>query len=333
MFFFFICCGYYLSCIMEIEILKTKYKSYKNSSITDLYKHYIAKRENTLIDSISGALALNAIFLSDQIDYESITPQMEEAFSLSFPNMKIPDLADMSSEQLNGVISNWKGKLFEIDVRDKLNNGEIVGDIFLENGQTAIIADKINQTGWDLQILNSDGTIANELQLKATNSLSYVNQAFEKYPDIDIISTNEIALLNDKLINSGISNSEIQTLITEPMQNLFDTATENVVESILPILPFLIIAGTEGRKYFIGRQKFDESISKVFDRGIKTGLSLGVGSLAMYLTDSGLFSIPATILTRIGFEIRSIRKANFSLTDNFKLENRKLALLLEEYKS
>jgi len=316
---------------VEIEILKTKYKTYKNSSIIDLYKHYIAKRENTLVDSISGALALNAIFLSDQIDYESITPQMEEAFSLGFPNMEISDLATMSSEHLNGVISNWKGKLFEIDVRDKLNNGEIVGDIFLENGQTAFIADKINQPGWDLQILNSDGTIANELQLKATDSLSYVNQAFERYPDIDIISTNEIALFNNKLINSGISNSEVEASITEPMQNLFDTATENVVESILPILPFLIIAGTEGRKYFIGRQKFDESISKVFDRGIKTGVSLGVGSLAMYLTDSGLFSIPATILTRIGFEIQKIRKANFDLADSFKIENKKLALLLDKY--
>src|SRR5690606_11633117 len=216
MFFFFICYSCYLSCIVEIEILKTKYKTYKNSSIIDLYKHYIAKRENTLVDSISGALALNAIFLSDQIDYESITPQMEEAFSLGFPNMEISDLATMSSEHLNGVISNWKGKLFEIDVRDKLNNGEIVGDIFLENGQTAFIADKINQPGWDLQILNSDGTIANELQLKATDSLSYVNQAFERYPDIDIISTNEIALFNNKLINSGISNSEVEASITEP---------------------------------------------------------------------------------------------------------------------
>lgn len=319
---------------MEIEILKTKYQRYKSSdSLSDLYKHYIAKRESTLMDSITGALALNAIFLSDRIDYESITPQMEEAFSLSFPNLEISDLSDMTSDQLSGVISNWKGKLFELDVRDKLNNGEIVGDIFLENGQYAVIADKINQPGWDLQILNSDGTIATEIQLKATESLSYVNQAFEKYPDIDIVSTSEIAELNDRLINSGISNSEIQSSITEPIQNLFDTTTENIIESILPGLPFLIIAGTEGRKYFIGKQNFNESFSKAMDRGVKTGVSIGVGSLAMYLTDSGLFSIPASILTRMSFGIRSIRKANFNLTDSFKIENKKLALLLEKYKS
>lgn len=319
---------------MEIEILKTKYQDYKNNySLTDLYRHYIVKRESALMDSITGALALNAIFLSDRIDYESITPQMEEAFSLSFPALEISDLSDMTSEQLNGVVGNWKGKLFEIDVRDKLNSGEIVGDVFLENGQYAVIADKINQPGWDLQILNSDGTIANEIQLKATESLSYVNQAFEKYPDIDIVSTSEIAALNDRLINSDISNSEIQTSITEPIQNLFDTTTENIIESVLPGLPFLIIAGTEGRKYFIGKQSFKESFSKSFDRGIKTGVSIGVGSLAMYLTDSGLFSIPASILARMGFEIRNIRKANFNLADSFKIENKKLALLLEEYKS
>lgn len=331
MYFYFSYNECFLFCFMEIEILKAKYKTYKNSSLKDLYKHYIAKRENALIDSISGALGLNAIFLSDRIDYESITHQMEEAFSLSFPNMEISDLEEMPSKQLIGILSNWKGKLFEIKVRDKLNNGENVGDIFLENEQTAIIADKINQPGWDLQILNSDGTIANELQLKATDSLSYVNQAFEKYPDIDIISTNEIALLNDKLMNSGVSNSEVRASITDPMQNLFDSATENIIESILPALPFLIIAGTEGRKYFIGRQRFDESISKVFDRGIKTGISLGAGSLAMYLTDSGLFSIPVTVLTRIGFEIQKIKKANSNLVDSFKIENKKLTLLLEKY--
>lgn len=318
---------------MEIEILKTKYQGYKNNySLTDLYRHYIVKRESALMDSITGALALNAIFLSDRIDYESITPQMEEAFSLSFPELEISDLSDMTSEQLNGIVSNWKGKLFEIDVRDKLNSGEIVGDLFLENGQYAVIADKINQPGWDLQILNSDGTIANEIQLKATESLGYVNQAFEKYPDIDIVSTSEIAELNDRLINSDISNAEIQTSITEPIQNLFDTTTENIIESVLPGLPFLIIAGTEGRKYFIGKQNFKESFSKSFDRGIKTGVSIGVGSLAMYLTDSGLFSIPASILTRMGFEIRNIRKANFNLADSFKIENKKLAGLLEYYK-
>lgn len=318
---------------MEIEILKTKYQDYKqNYSLTDLYKHYIAKRESALMDSITGALALNAIFLSDRIDYESITPQMEEAFSLSFPKLEISDLSNMTSEQLNGIVSNWKGKLFEIDIRDKLNNGEIVGDVFLEKGQYAVIADKVNQPGWDLQILNSDGTIANEIQLKATESLSYINQAFTKYPDIEIISTSEVAVLNDRLINSGISNSEFQSSITEPIQNLFDTTTENLIESILPGLPFLIIVGTEGRKYFIGKQDFNESFSKSINRGLKTGVSIGVGSLLIYLTDSGLFSIPATVLTRMGFEIRNIRKANFNLVDSFKIENKKLALLLQEYK-
>ena len=50
---------------MEIEILKTKYQGYKNNySLTDLYRHYIVKRESALMDSITGALALNAIFLS-----------------------------------------------------------------------------------------------------------------------------------------------------------------------------------------------------------------------------------------------------------------------------
>ena len=50
-----------------------------------------------------------------------------------------------------------------------------------------------SQPGWDIQILNADGTVDQVLQAKATESVSYVKEALEKYPDIEIVTTEEVA--------------------------------------------------------------------------------------------------------------------------------------------
>lgn len=55
-----------------------------------------------------------------------------------------------------------------------------MGDIHLEPGQVAALAESATQPGWDLQILNADGTVAGELQLKATDSLSKEKSKYEE---------------------------------------------------------------------------------------------------------------------------------------------------------
>jgi hypothetical protein len=39
---------------------------------------------------------------------------------------------------------------------------------------------------------NADGSVAQELQLKATQSLSYVKEALERYPDIQVLATDDV---------------------------------------------------------------------------------------------------------------------------------------------
>ncbi len=274
-----------------------------NEKINQLYSHYIKKREEGLIDAMASVVAVGSIFMTDQIDYSEINPQMEEAFNLAFPNQDIESLTEYSTEQLQGIISAWKGKYFEVIVRDKMNNGEWVGDVHLEQGQQAILADTPVQEGWDLQILNADGTIAQELQLKATNSLSYVKEALEKYPDIDVLTTEEISnTLSENILSSNISNDDLSDSITEPLESLLDTPLGDVAEAVLPGLPFILIAVGEGRHIMTGRKSFELAASSLIERSVKTGISIGAGSLAFMLTDMGLISIPVTILTKIGID-------------------------------
>jgi hypothetical protein len=277
----------------KITYLKSSYESFRGRDVNDLYKHYVQKREKALLDSIAAATAINGIFFSDYIDYDKITPEMADAFQTSFPNLELSDLSKMSEDQLEGIISNWKGKLFEFNVRDNLNAGEMVGDIQLEEGQFAVVADSLNQPGWDLQILNTDGTIARDLQAKATDSLSYINEAFEKYPDIDIISTSEVAGLNDNLLNSDISNADITNSLVDPMKSLFDSPVENFLEDVFPMLPVLIITTTEGRKCIMGKQTAMEGLQSGIKRGTRSAASMGLGALLAWM-DFGVFSIGGT---------------------------------------
>lgn len=309
----------------HITFLKSSYEACRDIDVKNLYTHYIKEREKALLDSIAAATALNGIFFSDYIDYSKITPEMEEAFSTSFPNLEISDLENLNTDQLNGIISNWKGKLFEFNVRDKLNDGELVGSIQLEEGQYAEVADSLSQPGWDLQILNADGSVAHELQAKATDSLSYINEAFEKYPDIDIVSTSEVASMNDALINSDISNTDITDSLISPVQSLFDTPMGNFMEEVLPILPVLIITTTEGRKCIMGKQTAMEGFEGGLKRGTRTAATMGVGALLAWM-DFGIFSIGGTFALNYVWSRSEDNEKASSILESQNIDLKKLAL-------
>ena len=302
------------------EILKKLSKGYVNqiskSEIADgircLYKRYTSKDDQTLTDALSASIALSSVISTDHLELSKITPQMKEAFDLAYPSIKLESLGSMESDQISGILSGWKGKYFEVLIRDKLNSGEWVGDVHLQTEQIARLAESATQPGWDLQIVNHDGSIMSELQLKATNSLSYLKGALEKYPDIDIITTDDTIASADNLSNhifpSGISNEDLQNTVYDSMEDLTDKPFEEFFGDVLPLLPFVIIAVSEGHKALVGHKTFDVAFSSALERSIKTGAAIGVGSLIYLASGSCFLSIPGSFLTRIGFDRYKIMK-------------------------
>lgn len=138
-------------------------------------------------------------------DLSADTP-LEEIFSSSIPD-----------EQLRGYVSGIKGKLFEMKYAEYLNDGE------LPEGYLAEIAESATQPGWDIQILGPDGDVSDLLQAKATDSVSYVQDALERYPDIDVVTTDEVyshLVLNDaseNIIGSGIANEDIEDYVEQAL--------------------------------------------------------------------------------------------------------------------
>ncbi|MFM1655801.1 hypothetical protein ACI7RC_27435 [Brevibacillus sp. B_LB10_24] len=290
----------------DIMLIASKYKKQSDTKnkIKELYIRYLKNRERTLLDATIATLALGSIL--EQGSQPELTPQMEEAFHLAFPHLDLEDVASYDTTQLQGLLSAWKGKYFEVLVRDTLNNGEHVGDLGLEPGQVAELAEDPTQPGWDLLIRNDDGTVAQEIQLKATESLSYIKDAIEKYPDIQIMSTDEVLHHSDAIVehilNAGISNTEITDHLSKSASAIQDSsAFEDIMDFTLPGLPFILITLGEGRQVLMGKKPFEMALADGLDRAIKSGVAMGVGGLVAFL-DGGLLSIPATFMTRLGID-------------------------------
>ena len=273
--------------------------------LRELYDHFGRRSEASLLDAVAATAAIDAFFLSDQLDLGQVTPQMEKAFGLATGKM-LADLHDLPPEAAKGWLNAWKGKFFEVVVDDKLNAGEQVGDLRLGPGQVSRLAERPTQPGWDLEIVNADGSIAEQVQLKATHSLGYVKEALEKYPGIRVLATEEAASDQiDAILTSGISNEAIEGQVAAPLAGLLDSPVEELFENIAPGLPFVLIATTEGARVLMGRQTFQRAMESALRRGTRTGAAMGAGALVA-LAGAGMLSLPVAFLTRLGIDRHQI---------------------------
>ncbi|PIQ13771.1 MAG: hypothetical protein CO125_11440 [Hydrogenophilales bacterium CG_4_9_14_3_um_filter_59_35] len=151
----------------------------------------------------------------------AVPEDVERAYQLAYPGLAAnADFAEtvrrMSSpDELQGLASGVKGKLFEIEYADYLNAGN------LPTGYQAELATSATQPGWDIQILGPDGHMKDVIQLKATDSIDYVREALDRYPHIDVVTTSEVQGqllmrgLSEHVTNSGISDSALQQVISD----------------------------------------------------------------------------------------------------------------------
>ena len=140
---------------------------------------------------------------------------------------RFPQLADASmtdiaehmrgfdADQMAGVINSVKGKLFERMVESAENRD---GD-----GWTAALHDDQNYPGTDMNLTNDAGDVI-EVSLKATSSPYYIEEALRRYPDVPILSTDEVATLmdNPSVTAAGIAIADVDHVTQENFEQLLD---------------------------------------------------------------------------------------------------------------
>lgn len=246
--------------------------------------------------NLTDCTVLGGTLLFDLLLMKKVPADIQQAYEAAFPiESKIESFSDKvnncSDDQLEGFISNIKGKLFEIKYTDYLNSGE------LPEGYVAQMAERVNQPGWDIQIIGEDSEIVNQIQLKATNSVGYVQEAIERYPEIDVVSTDEVysqlTLIGaaEHVQASGITENELAIAL--------DSAVDDVGLSFdfdVPILSFALIAFTS---YMLKDLNIYKKAHYAGERAVKSYFSYLIGGGVAAVTNIWWLGIVACIGTRV----------------------------------
>ena len=255
-------------------------------------------------------------------------PQQLEAFRLQYPNVELSSLVGRSADELKGFANGVKGKYFEVLVRDKLNAGETLGELKLEPGQVADIAKSSTQPGWDLRIIDQGGETVDAISLKATESMSYVREALEKYPDIRVAVPDGLSDSSTEIICTGISHAELERVTEEQLEELSEGAIANALQTtaefavdIIPIGSALAIGMMEGRRYLMGEATLRESMRIGAGKLPKASAYSAIGTV-LSATGLGLAAIPVVMGLRV---TESRLSCQIRLGDNLKSRTAELA--------
>ncbi|MEP3845171.1 MAG: hypothetical protein ABJM43_07515 [Paracoccaceae bacterium] len=130
----------------------------------------------------------------------------------------------LSIDQIAGLKNNVKGIYHELvfQQRENLDGDEYIVELF---GDT-------NHAGADVRIINTLTGDVSEVQLKATNYAAYVRAHNERYEDIEVLTTSEVAEVSPDWGSSEFSNADLTDDTTSALQKLGHDAEADVLDSM-----------------------------------------------------------------------------------------------------
>ncbi|WP_312136396.1 hypothetical protein [Brevundimonas sp.] len=279
-------------------------------------------RRNELLDLlVIGGVSLSSIALISA----SVPMDVERAFELAYPGLAASGegfadvVARVPSENLVGLISGVKGKLFELELVDQFNQGG------LAEGLHAEMAVSSTQPGYDIRIFDSEGQTVDLLQAKATDSVSYVKEALERYPNIDVATTSEV---HGQLLAMGLGKNVSDGGITDAfLQSKVETAAGlGVGLSAADFVPSALGLAVIAFSAFSARDTDMGVRSEQFgERAGKAGISGGVGAVLMLATGAWLLApiggIGFSMLTTSGDAKRQRYDALKRIVESMEMDN------------
>lgn len=287
------------------------------------FERFIKANRESLFD-IALTASTAELLLSTGVN--SADPRLLEAIAATNPSLTQDRLFGLDEDALQGAVNTAKGKYFEYLVVDRLNAGEQVGPVVLPAGFRAELAESMTQPGWDLRIVDADGLTAEYLQLKATDSVGYIQEALNRYPDIEILATHEVGD-SGLVLDSGMSEADIREQVAEAIEGLDDAVVEQFLDYFSPLLPLVAIASWEGYKVSLGQQSVDAFKLSIARRGQRIVASNLVGA-AVYALGGGFLAVPAAFAGGLIFD-RTINQTAI-MTSYQQHSERLLALRLAQ---
>lgn len=291
----------------DLTALAQQYPPQSRNAVLALAEKYRIRNEREVLEL--AALAAD-IGLDDLLNLglePEVNPQLMEALA-QYPAIK-EDLLT-TGELSQGQINNIKGKYFETLVEHRLNNGEAVGEIQLEPGQTARLAESPSQKAWDLEIVDENGESVERLQMKATDDMSYVKSALQEHPDYRVVVPAEMDSASDEIIGTDISHAELKEEATAGnVREQFEEQKEGDFENsahvssefaydVVPLGALGVLVTIGGYRYLTGQATFRDAASNA-GRSLRRAAAWSVIGSGLAATGLGMGAIPATIGLRV----------------------------------
>lgn len=255
-----------------------------------------SRRATEIADAAAMAASVEFLLDLDNLDVEALPPEVRDAFHQAYPHVDLSAMDGIDKAELGVYLNAWKGKLFELTVRDELNAGQTVGDWTLEPGQTAELAHNVTQPGWDLLIRDDAGHAIDSIQLKATESASYVHAALERYPHIPVLTTADVAEQLQHV--PEVTHAEISTHDLEDHINVDPPALEDYLDVEHYAVPLTMVAVTELLAVARGQKTAEQALTRGAERMVDGAIAGAMGTVVGTLT-FGLGGIAATVATRL----------------------------------
>lgn len=242
---------------------------------------YIKKNiDKTLIIGVLAKLTFgNAEKLNadDELVLQALKRVVPETQNMSIENIQ-EYLQGFNEDQLVGLANNVKGVLHEIQfVKIENEDGDEV---------TAALFTDTNHPDTDVVLTNEETGETIAVQLKATDSESYVNEWIENHDDGEILVTEEIAERMG-LETTEISNEELTTDVSEFIDKMINLEDDDTLWNYFPALPAISIA-IAGYYLFKKYKKGEISFTTLKNKFIRlTGIKV-----AKFTLIAGLMMIP-----------------------------------------
>ena len=176
----------------------------------------------------------------------------------------------MTPQQIIGFKNNVKGIAHELQYARLENND---GDMFQVE-----LFDATNHAGADIKLINTETGEIQELQLKATSYAKYVEDHFEKYPDIGVLTTSEVSLEMGSE-STGISNEQLSEDVDSVLDKIKPHQDVEIAESM--VIAGLVTLARNVNVILTSDPKQEDKHTLLVQNGIKAGLVAGVAELVI----------------------------------------------------
>lgn len=193
-----------------------------------------------------AAVLYSAVLSVDELldaGIDELPPDVRAALERAAPGFDIRELEHYPQESIDGLVQTVKGALFEQEVAAGLVDGEL-GDVRLPSGAIPVLGD-FTTPGSDL-VIQRDGDVLTQVQLKASASADDIAEHLRRFPEVDTVyATHEAALdaavRGLQVEDTHLADADLVDRVASAFHDQASTSIGEVLDEVVPQLTLVLV--------------------------------------------------------------------------------------------